>query len=249
MPDTILIVDDDPAVGKVLAALLVQAGLQVELASSGEAALALLDLRPASLVLTDLRMGGMSGLELLLRLRARHPDVPVVMLTAHATVSLAVEAMKAGAADFLAKPFDREEVVFTVKKALARGADAPSATPPLLGGSPAMVELRSLLERAAPGTATVLLRGETGTGKEVAARALHAMGPRRGAPFVVVHCAALPENLLESELFGYEKGAFTGAASRKPGRVELAQGGTLFLDEIGDVPAAFQVKLLRLLQE
>jgi DNA-binding NtrC family response regulator len=204
-------------------------------------------------------MPEMDGMALLGALAERAPGVPVIMLTAHANVENAVEAMKRGAADFLAKPFDRDEVLFTVGKALATARHAaaqperarPPRDPavPWLGASAAMRETAELIARAAKVTSTVLLRGESGAGKEVAARAIHAASDRQDGPFVPVHCAALPENLLESELFGYEKGAFTGATNRKPGRVELAQGGTLFLDEIGDVSPSVQVKLLRLLQE
>ncbi|MCA9604288.1 MAG: sigma-54-dependent Fis family transcriptional regulator, partial [Myxococcales bacterium] len=170
-----------------------------------------------------------------------------------------VEAMKRGAADFLAKPFDRDEVAFTVDKAMRKGRHAekqpfrplPAVDPgvPWLGESPAMKETAQTIARAARVTSTVLIRGESGVGKEVAARAIHATSKRAEGPFVPVHCAALPENLLESELFGHEKGAFTGAATRKPGWVEIAQGGTLFLDEIGDISPAVQVKLLRLMAE
>jgi two-component system response regulator AtoC len=201
-------------------------------------------------------MEGMDGMTLLAQVSAAYPGLPVIMLTAHGTVPVAVEAMKRGAADFVQKPFDREELLFAVRKALTQAAAAvlrdPAPRPPargFVGSSARLAEAQAILTRAAAGTATVLLRGESGTGKEVAARALHAQSPRAQGPFVKVHCAALPDNLLESELFGYEKGAFTGAAARKPGRVELAQGGTLFLDEIGDVTPAVQVKLLRLLQE
>ncbi|MFT3770121.1 MAG: sigma-54 dependent transcriptional regulator [Minicystis sp.] len=253
---TVLVVDDDPAVGKVVGALLSQAGVEVRAARSGESALAMLADHPVDAVITDLRMPGMDGLALLARITAEHAGVPVIMLTAHGTVPVAVEAMKRGAADFVQKPFDREELLFTVKKALTQAASTaarePAPRPPALGFvgvSPRLAEAQALIARAASGTATVLLRGESGTGKEVAARAIHTASPRRAGPFVKVHCAALPDNLLESELFGYEKGAFTGASTRKPGRVELAQGGTLFLDEIGDVTPAVQVKLLRLLQE
>jgi len=162
--------------------------------------------------------------------------------------------MKAGAADFILKPFDREEVIFAVRKALAGSRADGSSTPlpgatPFVGVSPSMTAVAERIGRVARGASTVLIQGESGTGKELAARAIHAQSPRRDGPFVALHCGALPEALLESELFGYEKGAFTGAAQRKPGRLELADGGTLFLDEIGDVPLSIQVKLLRALQE
>ncbi|MHA7628218.1 sigma-54-dependent transcriptional regulator [Corallococcus sp. M7] len=256
----VLVVDDDPALLKVLGALLTQAGLTPHPASSAKDALALLARRPIDVVLSDVRMPGMSGMELLAEVGRGWPDVPVLLMTAHGTVPLAVEAMKAGAADFVLKPFDREELLFSLKKALLHASQDPEPTRGtgkapdgldslLMGQSRAMKEVKTLLVKAAQGTATVLLRGESGTGKELAARALHENSPRRAGPFVKLHCAALPDTLLESELFGYEKGAFTGAATRKPGRVELAHGGTLFLDEIGDVSPAVQVKLLRVLQE
>ncbi|MBX3272786.1 MAG: sigma-54-dependent Fis family transcriptional regulator [Sandaracinaceae bacterium] len=255
----VLVVDDDRAVGTVLKSLLRQAGHDARWVGAAAEALEALAHEPCDVVLTDLSMPGMDGMALLDALAARAPGVPVIMLTAHANVDNAVEAMKRGAADFLAKPFDRDEVLFTVSKALERSrhaAEQPEKPPPpsdprvpWLGESAAMREAASLIARAARATSTVLLRGESGSGKEVAARAIHAASDRASGPFVPVHCAALPENLLESELFGYEKGAFTGATNRKPGRVELAQGGTLFLDEIGDVSASVQVKLLRLLQE
>jgi len=253
---TVLVVDDDAAVGKVLSALLRQAGLQAMHELSGEAALARLASAPVDLVLTDLRMPGMDGMDLLRQVVREWPDVPVVMLTAHGSVARAVEAMKAGAADFMLKPFDREEVAFTVHKVLQatrqlrRNPPRQSPLPgEMVGQCDAMQALADLVRRGAQTAATVMIRGESGTGKELVARALHDASPRRGQPFVPVHCTALPEALLESELFGYEKGAFTGATSRKPGRVELAEGGTLFLDEIGDLALSIQVKLLRLLQE
>jgi DNA-binding NtrC family response regulator len=255
----VLVVDDDRAVGMVLAALLGQAGYDAHHVSSGEEALAALASRRIDAILSDVRMPGMDGLELLAATKKRAPDVPVVLITAHGTIPLAVEAMKAGAAEFLTKPFDRDEVVYTIGKALAAAERSARKPPeqevyeqtdgPVIGRSPAMLDAMARLEKAAPTMATVLLRGESGTGKEVAARLVHQKSPRKNGPFVPVHCAALPDQLLESELFGYEKGAFTGAAVRKPGRVELANGGTLFLDEIGDVTPAVQVKLLRLLQE
>lgn len=252
---SVLVVDDDRAVGMVLAGLLRQAGHEAAYVGSGEEALARMSSRATDLVLSDLRMPGMDGMELLEQLAEKAPGVPVILLSAHGTVEVAVAAMKRGAHDFLLKPFDRDEVLFTVGKALRTARheeEKPPSAPhsaPWLGGSRAMREVADLLQRAARTNSTVLIRGESGSGKEVAARAIHAASPRADGPFVPVHCAALPENLLESELFGYEKGAFTGATHKKPGRVELAQGGTLFLDEIGDVSGAVQVKLLRLLQE
>jgi two-component system response regulator AtoC len=251
---SVLVVDDDPAVGKVLSAQLSQAGIGCHHVADAEAALSVLSERPVDIVITDLRMPGSSGIELLDEIVKRWPEIPVVLLTAHGTVNNAVEAMKKGAADFLLKPFDREEILFTVRKQIAaaeRAEASPAATSEsaVSSGSHAMNEVRDLIRRAAGSTATVLVRGESGTGKELAARAIHDGGPRAKAPFVKIHCGALPDTLIESELFGYEKGAFTGAASRKPGRIELAEGGTVFLDEIGDISPVVQVKLLRLLQD
>ena len=255
---TILVVDDDEAVGKVLAALLGQAGHRPTWVPSAESALALLDRRSFDLVVSDVRMPGLSGLELLRVLKQQAPEVPVVLLSAHGSVPMAVEAMRDGAADFMLKPFNRDEVLFVVQKALAATAperDAPPAAAPdasselLVGSAPALEDARARIRQAAPTPATVLLLGETGTGKELAARAVHALSPRAKGPFVRLNCGALPDALFESEVFGYEKGAFTGATQRKPGRVELAAGGTLFFDEVGELSAAAQVKLLRLLQE
>lgn len=255
---TILIVDDDTSVGRVLHALVRQDGINAKHVTSGELALEVLAREAIDVIVTDLRMVGMSGMELLQHVRARWPDIPVIMMTAHGTVDVAVEAMKKGAADFVTKPFERAQILFTIRKALASVAASSSEAPPPVevpspGGfvstSAPMREVRDLLRRAAQGNATVLIRGESGTGKELAARFVHASSPRRAGPFVALHCAALPDALLESELFGYEKGAFTGATVRKPGRVELAQGGTLFLDEIGELTPTMQVKLLRVLQE
>ncbi|NTX05217.1 sigma-54 dependent transcriptional regulator [Myxococcus sp. CA040A] len=251
---TVLLVDDDPAVAKVLGALLSQAGLTTHAARDGKEALSMLERKPVDVVVSDVRMPGMDGMQLLNEVAKGWPDVPVILLTAHGTVPLAVEAMKAGAADFVLKPFDREEILFTIRKALLRAqgeaAHEPLRTPSaFVGGSQKMAEAQALLAKAATGMATVLLRGESGTGKELAAKAVHDGSPRHAGPFVKLHCAALPDTLLESELFGYEKGAFTGAATRKPGRVELAHGGTLFLDEVGDISPAVQVKLLRVIQE
>jgi two-component system, NtrC family, response regulator AtoC len=250
----ILIVDDDPAICTVLEALLRQAGHSALTVDSGAAALALLEVRDVDVVLSDVKMPGIDGMTLLDRLVDQRPDLPVVLLTAHGTVAMAVDAMKRGAADFLLKPFDREEILFVIGKVLAMAArrtDPPElpVSRTLIGESPAMRTVHDMIRRAARGSATVLIRGESGTGKELIARAIHDASARRDRPLVKLHCAALPEALLESELFGYEKGAFTGASARKPGRIELAQGGTLFLDEVGDIPAAMQIKLLRVIQE
>ncbi|HRH00589.1 MAG TPA: sigma-54 dependent transcriptional regulator [Polyangiaceae bacterium] len=253
---SVLVVDDDVAVAEVLGAQLRQAGFSSRVVHSGAAALEALEARPFSVVLSDLRMPGMDGHALMREIGARWPELPVVILTAHGTVSSAVEAMKAGAADYLQKPFERAELVFVLGKVLEgvrhtaeRAPSAASATRDLVGESAPMRGVRELVERAARSTATVLIHGETGTGKELIARAIHDGSARAKKAFIKLHCAALPDALLESELFGYEKGAFTGATQRKPGRVELAHEGTLFLDEIGDITPATQVKLLRVLQE
>ena len=254
--DAVLVVDDDTAIGRVLVALLGQRGLEAHHVASAEEAVRALDARPYDVVLSDVRMPGMDGMALLDHVGARFPYVPVVLITAHGSVALAVEAMKRGAADFVQKPFDKDEIGFVIEKALASSRRERVEAPPpsagdksFVGDSEAMEQVFATIRKVAPTNATVLVRGETGTGKELVARALHEASPRRAEAFVSVHCAALPETLLESELFGHERGAFTGAAQRKPGRIELAHKGTLFLDEIGDVPRAVQVKLLRVIQE
>jgi DNA-binding NtrC family response regulator len=255
--DAVLVVDDDAAIGKVLVALLRQRGLDAAHVSSAEEALTALEARPYDVVLSDIRMPGMDGMDLLDRIASHFPGLPVVLLTAHGSVALAVEAMKRGAADFVQKPFDKDEIGFVVEKALAASRRVRAGVPPppagpdrsFVGESPALNDVFATIRKVAPTNATVLVRGETGTGKELVARALHETSPRKDEAFVSVHCAALPETLLESELFGHERGAFTGAAQRKPGRIELAHKGTLFLDEIGEVPRSVQVKLLRVIQE
>jgi DNA-binding NtrC family response regulator len=256
LPGRILIVEDDEGLGLVLLGLLSQAGFQAEHVLTAEAGLSKLDAEPFDAVLTDLRLPGLDGMGLLHRIQASGIGVPVLMLTAHASVPVAVSAMQNGAVDFLQKPFDREEILFALDKAIrgnaARSTVAPTLPPAesgLLGECEPMKVCAADISRAARVTATVLLRGETGTGKEVAARSIHRSSDRRDKTFIAVHCGALPEQLLESELFGYHKGAFTGATQNKPGRVALAEGGTLFLDEIGDIAPSIQVKLLRLLQE
>ncbi len=251
----VLVVDDDAALGKVLVALLGQVGFTALHVASGEAALQSFGAGAYDVVVTDLKMGGMDGMALTRELSRIAPEVPVVMLTAHGSIPLAVEAMRAGVADFLTKPFDRDEILFTIRKVLRAHEQAAGAPPSLasngtwFGSSTPMREVEELVRRAAKTTSNVLVRGESGTGKEVVARTIHQGSARSAGPFIAVNCAALPEQLLESELFGYEKGAFTGAVTRRPGRIELARGGTLFLDEIGDVPLTAQPKLLRLLQE
>ena len=254
--ENILVVDDDDALRLVLVGLLKQAGYAARAVPSAEKALEEVGKAPIDLVVTDVRMPGMDGMALLAALGKSVPDLPVIMLSAHGTVPMAVEAMKQGAKEFMLKPFDRDEVIATIERTLRACGERTSAPPPASDRvaprrsiASAMRELRELIARGAKSSATVLLRGESGTGKEVAARAIHEQSARKTGPFVTVHCGALPETLLESELFGYEKGAFTGATKRKPGRVELAEGGTLFLDEIGDVSLPVQVKLLRVLQE
>jgi DNA-binding NtrC family response regulator len=256
----ILVVDDEPNLRRVLSAQLERDGYDVHTAEDGEQALQILRDNHLDLVITDLRMPKIDGMELLRQAVAMDEDLPVVMITAHGTVDNAVEALKTGAFDYITKPFDQAEVRVIVKKALltrnlaAREATRPGGAVPefrhgIIGRSSAIQELYSILDRVADTPTTVLVTGESGTGKELVARALHEGSSRRDRPFIKVNCAAIPHELIESELFGYEKGAFTGAAGPKPGRFELAAGGTLFLDEIGTIPVEMQVKLLRALQE
>lgn len=254
----VLIVDDEPNVRKVLGAMLEQAGFTATPAKSGEEAVALIRAQDPDLVLTDLKMPGMDGIELLTRIRSDFPEIPVVLLTAHGTVEAAVEAMKRGAHDFLTKPFEKARVLEVIEKALSQarssrreflGPFAPGFPCGIVGRGPAVDSLRRLVQRVAPSPVTVLITGETGTGKELVAEAIHRLSPRAAAPLVRINSGAIPENLLEAELFGYERGAFTGADRSKPGRLELAHGGTLFLDEVGELPPAAQVKLLRVLQD
>jgi DNA-binding NtrC family response regulator len=210
-------------------------------------------------VITDLKMPGLDGMGLLRKLSIEYPDVPVVMITAHGSVENAVEAVKLGAFDYIEKPFDQEQIRQIVDKALKTHAysrrDARPEEPVrhgrfrLVGESPAIHQVYGVIEKVADTPSTVLITGESGTGKELIARALHEYSSRREGPFIKINCAAIPKTLMESELFGYEKGAFTGAVGAKPGRFELAHGGTLFLDEIGEIPVEMQVKLLRVLQE
>lgn len=251
----ILVVDDVEAVATMLRTILQKEGHEVIIAGDGQAALPIIERGGVDLVLSDLKMPVVDGMELLRQISDRWPDVPFIMLTAFGTVENAVKAMKLGAAEFLTKPFHNDVVTSVVDRVLR--ADVGRERPPepprsrskhLVGNSTSMGEVFDLIDRASRGDTKVLLTGETGSGKSVVARAIHEQSGRSKAPFIEVHCAAFPEGLIESELFGYEKGAFSEAAKDKPGRVELAKGGTLFLDEIGDVPLAMQVKLLRLLE-
>ena len=269
MPSRILVVDDEKNIRRVLQALLEGDGHAVDDAGDGDEARALLRRSAGAydLVLTDLRMPNCDGLELLRWTREAHPDTPVVMLTAHGTVDIAVEAMRAGAFDFITKPFDDEDLSSIVGRALARReanrervyslgeqpSDDLSAADDVLGEiigtSRPMQDLFGMLKKVAPSPTTILVRGESGTGKELVGSAIHRLSQRASGPFIAVNCTAIPETLFESELFGHEKGAFTGAIASRPGRFELADGGTLLLDEIGELPGPMQVKLLRVLQE
>ncbi|MDJ0786180.1 MAG: sigma-54 dependent transcriptional regulator [Myxococcota bacterium] len=261
MSERILIVDDDEALRESLELLLAAEGFPVQSAPDGAAALEALAETPFDLILCDLRMPGVDGLDLLPEFRSRAPQATVFLMSAYGTDDLALEAMNRGAYDYLQKPFQPSDIVLAIRKArererlrrnnevLKREVDRAAAERPIVAASQAMIEVLEVIERAAEFKATVLLTGESGTGKEVLARAIHAQSPRRDEAFVAVNCGAIAENLLESELFGHVKGAFTGADRARRGLFEEASGGTLFLDEVGELPQALQVKLLRALQE
>jgi two-component system response regulator AtoC len=261
MSTRILIVDDDEALRDSLQLVLSSEGFEVVSARSGQEALELLASSAPEIVLCDLRMPGMDGMELLPELARRQPGATLILMSAYGTEELALEAMKRGAYDYLAKPFQPSEVLLAIRKAqererlrrtnqlLRRDAQRSLGERPIVAASAPMIELLEVLERAAAFKATVLLTGESGTGKEILARAIHAQSPRRDEAFVAVNCGAIPETLLESELFGHARGAFTGADRARRGLFVEASGGTLFLDEIGELPTPLQVKLLRVLQE
>jgi two-component system NtrC family response regulator len=257
---TILLVEDDDPQRKTLSGFLRKRGYEVLEAASAAQAEQEAAAHPVDLLLTDLRLGGPDGISLLESLKKRHPDLQALVLTAFGTVEDAVRAMRAGAYDFLAKPVDLDRLEALVEKALERVrlarenrslrevVKSSDAFAELVGESENMRQVKELAVKVAPSKASVLILGESGTGKEVLARAIHRSSERRGKPFMVINCAAMPETLVESELFGHQKGAFTGATADKQGRFELADGGTLFLDEIGDIPLPVQVKLLNVLQ-
>jgi len=260
----ILIVDDEQNMRVALFEALSRNGHEVAVAENGAMALELVSRQVPDLVITDIKMPGMDGLELLRRIKGAHPELPVVIMTGFATVDTAVAAMKQGALDYLLKPFPVEVIEETVARVFAldrrlpqtaglrsgqQAADVTVAQKPLIGRNPKLMQLMARARSVASSKATVLILGESGTGKEVFARFIHQESDRRQGPFVALNCAALPEGLLESELFGHEKGAFTGAISAKKGKFELADGGTLLLDEIGEIPLHLQAKLLRVLQE
>jgi two-component system response regulator PilR (NtrC family) len=257
---SILVVDNEKGMRDFLSIALSRGGYRVTAAGSGEEALAVIATEPFDLVITDIRMKGVDGLGVLQGVRERSPEVPVVLITAYASPDTAIEAMKLGAYDYITKPFKPEQLTSLVARALddrrekaggkvAREVLIKDEPHLIIGDSPAILEICKTIGRVADSRSTVLIRGESGTGKELVARAIHQYSQRRGAPFVVVNCGALSEELLASELFGHVKGSFTGAVSDKPGLLEIASGGTFFFDEIGDTPLAVQVKLLRVLQE
>ena len=258
---SILVVDDEPNYQIVLSELLKEEGYEIFTADSGESGLAIVRNTDLDLVLTDMKMPAMDGIEFLKKIKEHNQDLPVILITAYAEVEKAVEAMHLGAFTFLAKPFSNQQLLASVKKALEHyalvreikrlrdEASPRSGFAGMIGKSASMQMVYQLIGKVAPTASSVLITGESGTGKELVARAIHALSLRKDAPFISVNCAALSENLLESELFGHEKGAFTDAISMRKGRFELADSGTLFLDEIGEMAPRLQAKLLRVLQE
>jgi len=259
--ETILVVDDEKNYLLVLSAVLEDEGYEVLTAPGGREALEIQESSDLDLILTDMKMPAMDGIKLLENIKALDPDLPVIMMTAHGTVDKAVEAMQKGAYSYILKPFDNERLTIYVKKAVAmyqmvkenrrlrETVEAQYRFGNFIGKSKPIRDVFEMIRKVAPANATVLVEGESGTGKELVAKSIHFNSPRRDKPFIAVNCSALAENLLESELFGHEKGAFTGAVARKKGRFELADNGTLFLDEIGELSQNLQVKLLRVLQE
>jgi two-component system NtrC family response regulator len=259
--ETILIVDDEKNYPLILSAILEEEGFETFTANSGREALEILSNTDIDLVLTDMKMPSMDGIELLEKIKAKDQDLPVIMMTAHGTVDKAVEAMQKGAYSYILKPFDNDRLIIYVNKAvgmhrvvkenrqLRDAVELKYSFGNIIGKSKVMQDVFETIRKVAPASATVLIEGESGTGKELVAKSIHFNSLRRDKPFVAVNCSALAETLLESELFGHEKGAFTGAVTMKKGRFEIADGGTLFLDEIGELSLNLQVKLLRVLQD
>lgn len=260
MPELILVIEDKKSMADMLARTLEAEGYKAITAASGEEGVQKALKEKADLVLTDLKLPAMSGLDVLKRLKERRPFLPVIMMTAFGSIETAVEAVKAGAYDFLTKPFDTSHLLVLIERALESGRMSAEnlalkeefseslGMPRMTGSSPAFLKAFELIKKAAPTKATVLVTGESGTGKELFARALHYLSPRAKGPFIALNCAAIPKDLLESELFGHEKGAFTGAEARRIGKFELADKGTIFLDEVGEMDISLQAKLLRVLQ-
>ncbi len=256
MEKRVLLVDDDTSLLHLLSLRLSAAGLELETVDNGEEALSKLSLFRPHVVVTDLRMNGMDGLALFDTVHKQHPTLPVIIMTAHGTIDDAVDATKRGVFGFLSKPIDSKRLVEQIEDAIGFSGESDFSTGEIdiwrrkiITQSPVMEDLLNQAYRLAQSDASIFIRGESGTGKELIARAVHEVGPRKDNPFIAVNCSAIPENLLESELFGHRKGAFTGAGAHHKGLFMAADGGTLFLDEIGDMPKAFQVKLLRTLQE
>ena len=254
----ILIVDDELNMRLVLQAMLKKEGYAVTTASNGMEALKILKVDQMDIVVTDLKMPKLDGMGLLGEIIRDYPSIPVIIITAHGTIATAVDALKKGAFDYITKPFEQDELKQVIQKAVkTRRLDEDEAllNPDdidrygIIGSSDRITEIFETIKRVAPTTTTILITGETGTGKELIARAIHRNSPRKNNPFIKINCAAIPESLMESELFGYEKGAFTGAATKKQGRFELAHKGTLFMDEVGELPKDMQVKLLQVIQE
>src|SRR5277367_4657482 len=258
---SILVVEDEPKMRRLLELQLADEGFRAQTVADAESALKLVNSGPFDLIVTDLKLPGMSGIEFLQSVKRANAAMPIIIMTAFGTVESAVEAMKIGASDYVLKPFSLAELVLIIRKELAshhlrqENRDLREALGKryeyknIIAHSDKMQAVLALVERVAPTNATVLIGGESGVGKDLVARAIHEHSRRATGPFIKINSTAIPENLLESELFGYEKGAFSGATSNKPGKFELADKGTLFLDEIGDVPGPIQVKLLRVLQD
>ncbi|AFM23088.1 sigma-54-dependent transcriptional regulator [Desulfomonile tiedjei] len=261
MPERLIVVDDEPSMREFLEIMLSQDGYEVRTAASGEEGLKLYKSEEPDLILTDVKMPGMSGLDLIKHIHSQDPAMPVIAVTAYASADDALRAVREGAYDYLSKPFQIEDLRIIIRNALEarrlrienqelkksiQGFDNFSH---MVGISPQMQEIFQFIEKVAPSKASVLIIGESGTGKELIAKAIHKNSPRCDKPFVAINCTAIPENLLESEMFGHQRGSFTGALTNKPGLVELAHTGTLFLDEVGEIPISIQAKLLRFLQE